>query len=161
MERGRRRGFPVGAERLSKEEKEPRVDPTGVDLERLLEIPRSPDEVAGILPRNHRTLVGFGWSPDLYMPVSRDDESVNLLARLPEGMSRQVAFARLRSACKELNKVYPRSNNSSWANEILIAPISGVERLQELGIVVEQCADAQIDEIGRAEVLHKLECERG
>ena len=103
-------------------------------LGRVLVLDGQPYTVAGILPRNHRTLIGFGWSPDLYMPVSREDEIVALVARLPQGMTRQVAFARLKAACKELDKIYPRSSNSSWASKIVVAPVTGLDRLQELGL---------------------------
>jgi predicted permease len=103
-------------------------------LRRVLVLDGQPYTVAGILPRNHRTLIGFGWSPDLYMPVTRQDEIVALVARLPHGMTRKIAFDRLKAACKELDKVYPRSNNSSWTNQIIVAPVAGLDRLHELGL---------------------------
>jgi len=93
-----------------------------------------PYTVVGVLPRDHRTLIGFGYSPELYFPVLREDEPVSLVARLPEGMTRAEAFARLRVACKELNKVHPRGQNASWENGIRIAPVAGLERLDELGL---------------------------
>jgi predicted permease len=90
--------------------------------------------VVGVLPRDTRTLIGFGFAPELYFPVLREDEPVSLVARLPEGMTRAQAFARLQAACKELNKVHPRSQNYSWADGIRVAPVAGLERLDELGL---------------------------
>jgi predicted permease len=90
--------------------------------------------VVGVLPRDHRTLIGFGFSPELYFPVLREDEPVSLVARLPVGMARAEAFARLQAACKELSKVHPRSQNYSWADGIRVAPVAGLERLDELGL---------------------------
>jgi len=43
--------------------------------------------VIGVLPRDHRTLRGFGFSPDLYVPD--DKNHIALYARLPESMTRQ------------------------------------------------------------------------
>jgi hypothetical protein len=67
--------------------------------------------VVGVLPRDTRTLIGFGLAPELYFPVLREDELVSLVARLPEGMTRAQAFARIHAAGNELNKVHPRSRN--------------------------------------------------
>ena len=90
--------------------------------------------VVGVLPHEYRTLLGFGFAPELYYPVLRDDELVSLVARLPEGMTRAVAMARLKATCKELDKVHPRSGTESWANELRMAPVAGLERLDELGL---------------------------
>jgi predicted permease len=90
--------------------------------------------VVGVLPRDHRTLIGFGFSPELYFPVLREDELVSLVTRLPKGMTRAEAFTRLQAACKELNKVHPRGQNYSWADGIRVAPVAGLERLDELGL---------------------------
>jgi len=103
-------------------------------LGRTLVVDGQPRTVIGILPRNHRTLIGFGWSPDLYLPVSHEDDLVGLTARLPPGMSRKAAYARLVAACKELDKVYPMGGggNQSWAVNVEVAPIVGMERLKSM-----------------------------
>jgi len=90
--------------------------------------------VVGVLPHEYRTLLGFGFAPELYFPVLRDDELVSLVARLPEGMTRAVALARLKATCKELDKVHPRSGTESWANDLRMAPVAGLERLDEFGL---------------------------
>src|SRR5207245_10728346 len=66
--------------------------------------------------------------------VSHDDDLVALTARLPEGMSRQAAYARLVSGCKELDKVYPPGwgHNASWSVNVEVTPVAGVERLKSL-----------------------------
>ena len=43
--------------------------------------------VSGVLPPDHRTVLGFGFSPDVYLPASRENDVVALIAWLPEGMS--------------------------------------------------------------------------
>jgi predicted permease len=97
-----------------------------------------PYTVAGVLPRNHRTVLGFGFAPELYLPASRESDIVALIARLPQGMSVPGAYARLISASKELDKVYPPDwgPKASWANNVEVVPVAGVERLKSLNIAV-------------------------
>ncbi len=103
---------------------------------RALIIDGRPYTVAGVLPRNHRTVVGFGFAPELYLPVSKESDQVALIARLRQGMSVQGAYARLISACKQLDKVYPPAlgANSSWAINTEVTPVVGWERLKSLNI---------------------------
>jgi len=106
-------------------------------LGKSLIIDGRPFTVVGVLPHNHRTVLGFGFSPDLYIPASRESDIVALIARLPDGMSRQAAYARLVAACKQLDKVYPPDwgQNASWANGTEVVPVAGVERLRSLNIL--------------------------
>jgi putative ABC transport system permease protein len=103
-------------------------------LGRVLVVDGRPHTVVGILPRNHRTILGFGFSPELYVTVSHDDDLVALTARLPEGMPLQAAYARLVSGCHELDKVYPPGwgKNASWSVNVEVTPVAGVERLKSL-----------------------------
>ncbi|HZS45206.1 MAG TPA: FtsX-like permease family protein, partial [Blastocatellia bacterium] len=86
-----------------------------------------PYTVAGVLPADHRTVTGFGFSPDLYLPVSGEEASVTLYARLPEGMTRQVAHDRLKSVCEDLDRQYPHTQEN-WASGIRISSVSGIDR---------------------------------
>jgi len=106
-------------------------------LGKTLIIDGRPFTVVGVLPHNHRTVLGFGFSPDLYIPASRESDIVALIARLPEGMSRQAAYARLVAACRQLDKVYPPDwgPNASWANGTEVVPVVGMERLRSLNIL--------------------------
>ena len=92
--------------------------------------------VSGVLPRNHRTVVGFGFAPELYLPASKESDAVALIARLPQGMSIHEAYARLISACKELDKIHPPESggNSSWAINAEVTPVVGWERLKSLNV---------------------------
>jgi predicted permease len=73
-------------------------------------------------------LAGFGFTPDLYL--TKDPIEVMLYARLPRGMTRQAAYARLKPICGELDRVYPDVNRK-WAKEVGLSTVGGVERLQE------------------------------
>lgn len=63
--------------------------------------------VVGVLPENDVSVVGFGFSPDLYAPITRNDEAVQLYARMPPGMTRAMAPSRLQSLLTELDGVRP------------------------------------------------------
>jgi predicted permease len=93
--------------------------------------------VSGVLPPDHRTVLGFGFSPDVYLPASRENDRVALIARLPDGMSLQAAYGRLTAACEELDKVYPPEWNpkASWVTNTDIVPVAGMARLRNLRMV--------------------------
>jgi predicted permease len=95
-----------------------------------LELDGKPYTVVGVLPRDHRMLAGFGFTPDLYLTM--DPIEVMLYARLPRGMTRQAAYARLQPICREVDRVYPDVNRK-WAKEVRLSAVGGVERLQENG----------------------------
>jgi len=97
---------------------------------RTLALDGKPYTVVGVLPRDHRMLAGFGFTPDLYL--TKDSGEVMLYARLPRGMTRQAAYARFKPICRELDRVYPDVNRK-WAQEIRLSAVGGVERLQEEG----------------------------
>ena len=86
--------------------------------------------VIGVLPRGHRTLVGFGFMPDLFVPT--DPGEVMVYARLPEGMSHQAARARLESLCREMDRAVPDANRK-WAKGVGVSGVGGLERLLHSG----------------------------
>jgi predicted permease len=94
---------------------------------RTLALDGKPYTVVGVLPRDHRMLAGFGFTPDLYL--TKDPIEVMLYARLPRGMTRQAAYAALKPICRELDRVYPDVNRK-WAREVRLSAAGGVERLQ-------------------------------
>jgi putative ABC transport system permease protein len=102
-----------------------------------LTIDGRPYTVSGVLPPDHRTVLGFGFSPDAYLPASRENDRVALIARLPDGMSLQAAYGRLTAACEELDKVYPPEWNpkASWVTNTDIVPVAGMARLRNLRMV--------------------------
>jgi predicted permease len=104
---------------------------------RVLVIDGRPYTVSGVLPRDHRTVLGFGFSPDLYLPATREGEVVALIGRLPEGVSIEAAYGRLIAACKDLDKAYPPESGprASWANNAELVPVSGMARLEHLSMV--------------------------
>jgi len=86
------------------------------------------DTVSAVLPRDHRTVTGFGFSPDLYAPVTDPKTYVTLYARLEPGTTRLAALSRLKPACQELDRAYPDGNHK-WANNLHVSAVSGIERI--------------------------------
>jgi predicted permease len=97
---------------------------------RTLALDGKPYTVVGVLPRDHRMLAGFGFTPDLYL--TKDPVEVMLYARLPRGMTRQAAYAHLKPICREMDRVYPDADRK-WAKEVRLAAVGGMERLAEDG----------------------------
>ncbi|HZU28326.1 MAG TPA: ABC transporter permease [Bryobacteraceae bacterium] len=63
--------------------------------------------ITGVLPADHRIIVGFGMSPDIYAPATRDSDYLGMYARLPRGMTISVARAKLQAALAELDRIHP------------------------------------------------------
>ena len=99
-------------------------------LGRTLVIDGRPHTVVGVLPSVHRTLTGFGYSPDVYVPVPNENARVALYGRLPSGMTPRATLERLRAACVELDRVYPDGNHK-WALEVSVTGLAGVSRLTQ------------------------------
>jgi predicted permease len=85
--------------------------------------------IVGVLPPVHRTLTGFGYVPDMYLPVANESTYVALHGRLSAGMSFPAALDRLRSAAAELDKVHPDGNHK-WADGVAVRSLVGIERLR-------------------------------
>jgi predicted permease len=84
--------------------------------------------VVGVLPADHRTVVGFGYSPDIYVPTVADMDSVQLYGRMPPGMSIPVARERLRSVLQELDRINP-IDQMKRVSQIRITGVSGLDML--------------------------------
>jgi predicted permease len=97
-------------------------------LGRVLILEGQPHTIVGVLPYAHETLIGFGFAPDLYLPVESEATRVGLYGRLPEGVTPQAMAAKLKSACSQLDRVYPDGDHK-WASEIRVTRLTGIARL--------------------------------
>ncbi len=93
-----------------------------------------PYTVIGVLPRDHRTLIGFGFAPPLYVPVHDPNAFVALVARLPEGMNRQAAFTKLKVIGQELDRVFP-DRDFHWTDDLQVDAVAGLDRLRSLNMI--------------------------
>lgn len=85
--------------------------------------------IVGILTENHRTLFGFGLSPDVFLPRYRDDTHHMLFARLKPGMSVGESKAALLTVTERLPGLYP----DRWQRNpgAVVTPVDGIARLKQ------------------------------
>ncbi len=88
-----------------------------------------PFTVVGILPPTHRTLIGFGLAPDLYLPRYLDDTMLAIYARLKPGSTLGEARERVKSVAARLDEIAPAA--VTYADRLYVMPVAGFHRLQE------------------------------
>ncbi len=71
---------------------------------RAIRLEGRPYTVVGILPADYRTLVGFGYSPDVFIPRYLDDTILAMFARLKPGMTIGQARAGLFTVAQRLGQ---------------------------------------------------------
>src|SRR5262249_61745055 len=74
---------------------------------RVLSLEGRPYTVIGVLPRDHRTLIGFGFTPDVYLPVFTKDTRLQAYARLKPGMTITEATVRAQPLAQDLTRIKP------------------------------------------------------
>jgi putative ABC transport system permease protein len=87
--------------------------------------------VAGVLPANHRSVVGFSLSPDVYIPLTHDDESVQFYARLRQGMTVPVAQARLQGLSEQLDRNHPMDGWKRTRQRVRVTGVTGFDALSQ------------------------------
>lgn len=87
--------------------------------------------VAGVLPADHRSVVGYGIAPDIYIPVTSADGYVQLYARMPKGMTRPMARARLLSLFEQLDRIHPKEG---WrrTDQTRVTSVTGLDLLRQM-----------------------------
>lgn len=98
---------------------------------RLINLDGRAYTVLGILPENHRTLLGYGFSPDVYMPRFLDDTVLAMYARLKPGMHIAEARAATSVLAPRLNAL--RLPHGRTIRSISVTPIAGLDRLHDEG----------------------------
>ncbi len=86
--------------------------------------------IVGVLPANHRSIAGFGLSPDIYIPVAHDDDYVQFYARMPKGMTIPIARARLRSIFEQLDRIHPK-NGWKRTSQARVTGVTGFDLLNQ------------------------------
>ncbi len=85
--------------------------------------------VIGILPESHRTLMGYGFSPDVYVPRYIDTTLLAIYVRLKPGVPIGEARAALRTLAVRLDAELPRP--WKYSERVRATAISGFARLQQ------------------------------
>jgi hypothetical protein len=86
--------------------------------------------ISGVLPANHRSIAGFSLSPDIYIPLAHEDNSVQFYARLPKSMTIPIARARLQSVFGQLDRIQPMDG---WkrTNQVRVMGVTGFDVLNQ------------------------------
>jgi predicted permease len=85
--------------------------------------------VLGILPDNYRSLVGYGYSPDVFVPQYIEGTVLAAYARLKPGMSVGQLNAALPALGLRLDQAFPSKYESN--KHLTATPVSGFARLQK------------------------------
>jgi len=84
--------------------------------------------ILGILPADFRTIIGFGFAPDLFIPAT-SAMPLQILAGLPRNTSKQEANDRALAAGRSLDATNPIPQDS-YAQNVQVASLAGVDRLR-------------------------------
>lgn len=85
--------------------------------------------LVGVLPEAHRTLIGLGFSPDLYLPVTDAREVLKPVARLGAGVTREQALEQLKAACDEMDRAFPPVGGTARRHWTKVEGFTSAERL--------------------------------
>ena len=86
--------------------------------------------IVGILPADHQTLLGFGFTPDLIVPLGKT-QHVALMARFPADASRSRIQDQFKAAGRALDAAHPLPQGS-YTDFMKIASVQGLERLIDM-----------------------------
>jgi predicted permease len=95
---------------------------------RAIRLDGRPYTVVGILPADYRSLVGFGFSPDAFVPRYLDDTILALYARLKPGMTISQARAGMVTVARRLDQALPESFR--YASDCQVMGMSGMGRVR-------------------------------
>ena len=85
--------------------------------------------VLGVLPEGHRTLMGFGYSPDVFVPQFVEGTNLAIYARLKPGMGLGEAKAALVTITARLRDEFKDQNRYRSPGEM--TPVGGIARQQQ------------------------------
>ena len=94
---------------------------------RTIHLDGKPYTVVGVLPPDHRTMEGYGLTPDVYVPQFLDDTTLQVYIRLKTGMSVQEARAALLTIATRMDTAIPMPYK--YAYDVRVTPITGLGRL--------------------------------
>jgi len=98
---------------------------------RAIRLDGRPYTVVGILPADYRIVLGFGFSPDVYVPSYLDSTVLAMYARLKPGMTIGQARAGAVIVARRLDQAMPEPFR--YADDCQVTAVSGMDRLGTLG----------------------------
>ena len=88
-----------------------------------------PYTVLGILPDNYRSLIGYGYSPDVFVPQYIEGTILQAYARLKPGMTVGQLNAAMPALGRRLDLEFPSRHESD--KELHATPVSGIARIEK------------------------------
>ena len=101
---------------------------------RAIRLDGRPYTVVGILPADYRSLIGFGFSPDVYVPRYVDDTFLAIYARLKPGMTIGQARAGLVTVARRLDRALPESFRYADDCQVTAAGSADAKAMRTLGL---------------------------
>lgn len=86
-------------------------------------------QVLGVLPESHRTITGFGFSPDVYVPAFLPDSIFAIRARMKPGMTLGQVRAAMPEIAARMDRELPNPG-FKYNEQISVSPIAGFEKLK-------------------------------
>lgn len=87
--------------------------------------------VLGVLPDDYRSLIGYGYAPDVFVPTYIDGTSLAAYARLKSGMTIGQVNAAMPALGERLNREFPPGDELN--RHLHATPVAGFERLEKDG----------------------------
>src|SRR5262245_58028491 len=113
-------------------------------LGKVINLNRESFTVVGVLPKDYRSIHGYGMAPDIYVPFSRqlvgdlDDPSLGtlqLIARVQDGVSISQLKSSLGTIVQGWRRLYPTDRR--YSDKVEVYPLTGIERMRRDGVPVE------------------------
>ena len=95
---------------------------------RTLRLDGRPHTVVGVLTRRHRTLIGLGFSPDVYVPQFRTTTALAIYARVSPGTSPEAARSQAEAFGAQLDR--EGRTGGPFARDVRATPVGGPGRLR-------------------------------
>jgi predicted permease len=113
-------------------------------LGQVIELNRERFTIIGVLSKDYRSIRGYGFAPEVYVPLSAlfigdlahpDEPRLELVARLKDGVSTLEARAAIYAMTQQWKRRYPTEDLTP--NRIQLYPLTGLEKMRRDGVPVE------------------------
>jgi predicted permease len=113
-------------------------------LGKAINLNRESFTVVGVLPKDYRSIHGYGMAPDIYVPFNRQlvgdlDEpslgTLQLIARVQDGVSISQLKSSLGTIVQGWRQLYPTDRR--YSDKVEVYPLTGIEKMRRDGVPVE------------------------
>jgi predicted permease len=107
----------------------------------VIDLNRESFTVVGVLPKDYRSIHGYGMAPDIYLPFSKllvgdfDDPglgTLQLIARVQDGVSISQLKLSLGAIVQGWTQLYP--TDKRYSGKVEVYPLTGIEKMRRDGV---------------------------